>query len=196
MSEKMKKCPFCGTVTLETRSGDFHFTPPDNILGGAMVIPCATWLECATCGEKIIPHALDEALDLLTCRRLGLLTPSEIQEIRKRTGLSAVNMAKLIGVGEKTYTRWESGKSFQNKSSDTLIRLLDRDAESFGLIEAERDPTRERKISDYFESLKTSKGCNPLAMAAHGADLNEINTESLRRMLQERIRTAKALPND
>ncbi len=44
-------------------------------------------------------------------------------------------MAERLGVGEKTYTRWESGRSIQNKSSDNLIRLMDRSPEQFAVQE-------------------------------------------------------------
>jgi len=182
-----KKCPFCGSNKLEASHGEYRFEPPANIPGGTMIVPDAEWFACAACGEEILPHPLSKAIDLQRCKRLGLLTPHEIREVRQRTGLSAVDMAHLLGVGEKTYTRWENGKSIQNKSNDTLIRLLDKNAEAFALVEAEREPIRSALIAGYFRDLRQLKGSNPLAMAAHGGDLGETATENLCARLREII---------
>jgi HTH-type transcriptional regulator/antitoxin MqsA len=179
------KCPICASNTYEEKHGKYQFTPPPNIPGGPICITNATWWECGTCGEKVLSHELDKAIDVEATRRQGLLTPGEIRDVRKRTGLSAVDMAHLLGVGEKTYTRWETGKSIQNKANDTLIRLLDKNAEPFTLVEAEREPNRNALVSQYFQVLDTLKGSNPLAMAAHGGDLGVTSTESLRIRIRE-----------
>ncbi|MBE3070173.1 MAG: type II toxin-antitoxin system MqsA family antitoxin, partial [Planctomycetes bacterium] len=134
------ECPVCGKVTLETRRGEFHFTPPPEIPGGEMVIADATWEECSACGEQVLPPALGDALLAERYRRLGLLSPAEIAEIRKRAGLTQVEMAEFIGVGEKTYSRWESGRSVHNTSSDNLVRLVAQSAELFPRLRAQRDP--------------------------------------------------------
>ena len=54
----------------------------------------------------------------------GLLTPAEIKAARTRLGLTQVEMARQLGVGDKSYTRWESGLSIQSKAIDTLIRAV------------------------------------------------------------------------
>ena len=93
-----------------------------------MIIPDAIWFACNTCGEAILPPELDKAIDAERYKRQGLLAPNEVREARMKTGLSTVEMAQRLGVSEKTYTRWETGKSIQNKSNDTLIRLLEENA--------------------------------------------------------------------
>lgn len=178
-------CPFCGQNTLEEKHGEYRFEPPATIPGGMLVIANATWHVCATCGEEILPHELSKAIDGERYRRLGLLTPAEIKQVRERTGLSAVDMAQLLGVGDKTYTRWENGRSLQNKSNDTLIRLIDKNAELFARLEAEREPHRDVLIGSYFRDLERLKGEHPLAMAAHGGDLSRTAFQALRRRLQE-----------
>ncbi|MGD0898450.1 MAG: type II TA system antitoxin MqsA family protein [Thermoguttaceae bacterium] len=181
------KCPVCGNDALEEKHGEHRFAPPPNIPGGEIVIPDATWQACQQCGEEILPYALNKAIDLEATKRQGLLVPEEIRQVRQRTGLTAVDMAGLLGVGDKTYTRWETGKSIQNKANDTLIRLLDANAEAFASVQAERQPNREATIAQYVQELKHFRGSNALAMAAHGGDLGEAATEGLRRRLQELI---------
>ena len=181
----ISKCPLCGSVTLEHKSGEYRFEPPQDVPGGTMIIPHVTWDACSNCGEEILPDELTKALEAEQYRRLGLLTPAEIRRVRQKTGLSAVEMANCLGVGEKSYTRWENGGSFQNKSNDTLIRLLDKNAEAFVIVDAERSPDRDRLLAKYVADLRNSKGQRQYAMAAHGGDIGVANTESLRKRLRE-----------
>ncbi len=179
------QCPLCGNQTLEHKHGEYRFEPPQNIPGGTMIIANATWDACTRCGEEILPDELTKAIEAEQYRRLGLLPPSEIRQVRQKTGLSAVDMANLLGVGEKSYTRWENGRSIQNRSNDTLIRLLDKNADALVIVDAERKPDRDKLLSQYVSGLRTLKCQHQYAMAAHGGDLGLANTESLRRRLRE-----------
>ena len=53
----------------------------------------------------------------------GLLTSEEIVAIRKNYGLSQVELAKLLGWGEATISRYES-KAIQDDAYDTMLRLI------------------------------------------------------------------------
>lgn len=86
---------------------------------------------CSICGARINPNDVWAQNDLLvfdTYRRLkGLLTSEEIKAIRKKRGLTQVQLAQLIHCGEKNITRYETG-TIQDKVFDLLIRLVDNDA--------------------------------------------------------------------
>jgi putative zinc finger/helix-turn-helix YgiT family protein len=185
------ECPVCGKVGLEKRQGEFRFTPPPEIPGGEIVIPDATWEECSACGEQMLPPAIGEALLAERYRRLGLLSPGEIAEIRQRSGLTQVEMAEFLGVGEKTYARWESGRSIHNLSSDNLIRLVAQSPELFPQLKAQRDPGRQGVIAEYIQSLPQLKGSNRLALAAHGGELDPAIAETLRKRLLEIVESRK-----
>lgn len=185
-----KKCPNCGSE-MQERRGTFRFEPPANIPGGTMVVPNATWLECENCGEQMLPAELDRKLEELSIQRQGLLLPVQIKAIREKLGLTQTAMAERLGVGDKTYTRWESGRSIQNKSSDNLIRLMDRAPEQFAVIEAQRNPERSMKIADYFKQLGKHVGESRLAMAAHDAELNPETAARVREALQQAVRKQK-----
>lgn len=66
----MKKCPICGSDTLETKIGEFRFNPPDNIPGGTMLVPDTTWDACSNCGEEILSYELSSAIDKIAIERL------------------------------------------------------------------------------------------------------------------------------
>lgn len=53
----------------------------------------------------------------------GLLTSDEIVAIRESYGLSQVDLAKLLGWGESTISRYES-KAIQDEAYDTMLRLV------------------------------------------------------------------------
>lgn len=53
----------------------------------------------------------------------GLLTSDEIIEIREGYGLSQVDLARLLGWGEATISRYES-KAIQDEAYDTMLRLI------------------------------------------------------------------------
>ncbi|MBN1588019.1 MAG: type II toxin-antitoxin system MqsA family antitoxin [Pirellulales bacterium] len=189
-----KHCPLCGENTLVDMQGEFRMDPPPNIPGGVIIIPDASWLHCRSCGEDILSHELDTVIGQERYRRLGLLAPEDIRGVREKTGLSAVDMSHLLGVGEKTYTRWENGRSLQTKASDTLIRLIDRNAEMFAIVDAEREPGRDALIGRYFTELEELKGSNRLAMAAHGADMSTEGLEAVRKSLGV-LRKDRVLPS-
>lgn len=54
---------------------------------------------------------------------MGLLTSDEIVAIRDSYGLSQVDLAKLLGWGEATISRYES-KAIQDEAYDTMLRMV------------------------------------------------------------------------
>ena len=55
--------------------------------------------------------------------KCGLLTSNEIVAIRESYGLSQVDLARLLGWGEATISRYES-KAIQDEAYDTMLRLV------------------------------------------------------------------------
>lgn len=89
-------------------------------------------------------------------KQVGLLTSDEIAGIRKKYGITQVNLCTLLGWGAKTITRYESHQ-IQDKAHDTILRKIDQDPEWFLhlLEEAKRNFTCEtyRKYQDTAASL-------------------------------------------
>ena len=55
--------------------------------------------------------------------KMGLLTSDDIVALRESYGLSQVDLAKLLGWGEATISRYES-KAIQDEAYDTMLRLI------------------------------------------------------------------------
>jgi putative zinc finger/helix-turn-helix YgiT family protein len=83
---------------------------------------------CDTCNEQFytLAQATESHRRAIAAVRLedGLLAPERIRLIRESLGLTQRQFEELLGVGEKTCVRWESGRVSQNVSTDRLIRLL------------------------------------------------------------------------
>jgi transcriptional regulator with XRE-family HTH domain len=94
--------------------------PPGSpaLLGSASAAPCEEvkeWL--------LTPEA-HEAIEATKARLIGLLLPEQFKELRQRYRYSQKEMGELFQVGEKSWTRWESGKQRPSRSINLLIRAL------------------------------------------------------------------------
>jgi putative zinc finger/helix-turn-helix YgiT family protein len=179
-------CPSCGT-RLRHRHGIFTYEWPANLHHAASHFDEAEWEECSHCGEIVIPPALNKRIENEQYAIEGLLTPVEIRVIRDRTGLTQVEMARLINAGDKTYARWEAGLSMQTKSMDSLIRTVAEDPSLIMQVNAQRDPDRHEVVAQYVRQLPRLKARNEYPMAAHGGELTAEIIVQLRQRLLEII---------
>jgi HTH-type transcriptional regulator/antitoxin MqsA len=86
------------------------------------------FFRCSQCGEEyfngeMMDDSLRRATGVIRAED-GLLAPSDIVALRKKYGLTQAQLERLIGAGEKTVVRWERGTVAQNKTADTLLRVL------------------------------------------------------------------------
>lgn len=87
-----------------------------------------TYATCDRCGEVYLAPGEGDALHRkasdVVRKREGLLSSAEIRALRDDLGLSQCRFEQLLGVGPKTVVRWEKGTVFQNRTTDTLLRLI------------------------------------------------------------------------
>ncbi len=123
--EKNNVCPACGVGELKEVSGEFktQIEGPD---GHPMKlsVPNVTWQHCVSCGEDLLDQKASEAITRAHRTALKLLTADEIRSIRQSLEKTQAQMGGLLGIGEKTYCRWESGTHFQSEAFDRYLRLL------------------------------------------------------------------------
>ena len=97
------------------------------VRGRQVTIPVAL-LRCDACGDVLYsPEQVDRAQEQVYAeirRRENLLSPAEIASIRRGLGLKQDEFERLLGLGPKTVVRWESGRVFQSKAADALMRLV------------------------------------------------------------------------
>jgi len=179
------KCPICDKGTLDSRQGEYVAEIKCGTEMKKLSVGNISWDECNTCGEKIFD---DDAMRQISDARyeaLGLLTPSELKEIRKKLGYTQEQMAAFLGIGNKTYCRWENGTSIQTKSMDTLIRCATRDK----IIELQRKE-RVKQAVDYLARLREKRLHAPeekeMKFAAHSKDASSSEITKLGLKLFER----------
>lgn len=63
----------------------------------------------------------------------GLLTGEAIKSIREKTGLSGQKLEELLGLGAKSFARWENYKADQSIAIDFLLRAINK--QGLGFIE-------------------------------------------------------------
>lgn len=94
--------------------------------------------KCTECGDEVLDPSLNEDPFYLAYkeyrRRHGLLKPEEMRDWRKAHNLTQGELAKLIGVGTATISRYENG-SLQDQSHEKLLRLIMEPSNFLTLIE-------------------------------------------------------------
>ena len=75
-------------------------------------------------GEVYLDTEATAILDKVKARHMGLLTPEQIKALRKRLGLTQPQISELLQIGEKTWTRWETGRERPSRSINVLLFAL------------------------------------------------------------------------
>jgi len=85
---------------------------------------------CTGCPEAVLNGddmgVMEAAFVHLKAEVDGILTPDEVQRIRKKLGLSQRKAGALLGGGPRSFQKYESGTDWVTKAMANLLRLLDR----------------------------------------------------------------------
>lgn len=99
-------------------------------------------------GEDVLTPESLELIEKTKARRMGLLTPKELRELRERLDLTQEEMSDLLQIGAKTFTRWETGRARPSRSLNVLLCAL-----KDGVLSL-----------DYLRSLREGRDWEPLAV--------------------------------
>jgi len=75
-------------------------------------------------GEIYLTEEALRILDDTKARYMGLLLPRQLRELRQQFSLTQSEVSELLQLGEKTWTRWESGRERQSRSLNLLLKAL------------------------------------------------------------------------
>lgn len=97
---------------------------------------------CDRCGTDMWDEKLD-AKNLLDAfaeyrKRHSLLQPEDIRATREKYGLSQTAFARVLGMGDKTITRYENG-SIPDAAQNNLIMLVEQPSDFLRLLEQSKD---------------------------------------------------------
>lgn len=129
--EKIKvNCPICNKEHfVEKRKRTNKIKIKDKVIEYEEI-----YLQCPQTNEEeneyvnaeIMDENLQNARDAYRFQN-NLLTSKEIKQIRNKYKITQLEMAKLLGVGDITVTRYET-KQIQDEAHDKIMRLIDENA--------------------------------------------------------------------
>lgn len=130
---------------------------------------------CKECDEPLVDDELDD-ISLKQFydeyRRLNnLLFPNDIKKIREKYKMSQTEFAKLLGMGDKTITRYENG-AIQERVHDNLIRVVNNSNVFADLIE---------RNSNYIESNKNTRDISKMHFALKSEDYQKSTSFEIRK---------------
>ncbi len=112
---------------------------------------------CACCGNDLWDEQLD-AQNLLDAfaeyrSRHNLLQPADIRATREKYGLSQTAFARVLGLGDKTITRYENG-SIADAAQNHLIALVQQPSNFAWLLEKSKDKISTTDYNTAHEALE------------------------------------------
>jgi putative zinc finger/helix-turn-helix YgiT family protein len=115
---------------------------------------------CKNCGEKIWNNEIDndnllKAYELYR-KKHGLLTSNEIKAIREQYNISQITFSKILGLGEKTITRYENG-SIQDVAQNNLILLAENVNNFVTLFEKQKHLLKQDEVEKIEQLLEEKK---------------------------------------
>src|SRR5438874_4365310 len=75
----------------------------------------------AQLNEWLLTEEAHQIIDSTKARHMGLISPTELKEMRTRLRLTQRQIGELLQVGEKSYTRWETGRARPSRSLNVLL---------------------------------------------------------------------------
>lgn len=121
---------------------------------------------CMSCGQSITSDEKDqEILNVVHAgyrREIGLLSPDEIKEIRKKYRLSQKSFSILLGMSEATLNRYEQG-AIQEQVHDNAIRACENPVYVLDLLQRKGDALSVWQKKQVENAIKQQSGiCSDL----------------------------------
>lgn len=118
-----RECPNCrgGPVRTTLTTDRFVYGEGPSAAELTATVPLHT---CDNCGFQFLDEEAEVAHHESVCRHLGVLTPAQIRDLRRRYDLSRTEFAQVTKLGEATIARWERGALIQNAAYDQFLYLL------------------------------------------------------------------------
>lgn len=121
-------CPNC-----EAEQALEHIRKRETVtVRGEKIAVQAAYFRCRVCGDEFEePGARDEVAEAYALYRekTGLMQPEEIKRLREGYGLTQAELAKVLGFGAVTLSRYENGM-LQTVAQDRMLQML-RDPRAF-----------------------------------------------------------------
>jgi putative zinc finger/helix-turn-helix YgiT family protein len=118
-----KRCGKCGQNKMRLATVPYNTTIEHDGRSYHVKIPALSVPHCGNCHAISLDDEADQQISAAFRSEAGLLTPDEIRHGREKLGLTQKQFANLLGVGEATISRWETGGQIQQRAMDRFLRL-------------------------------------------------------------------------
>lgn len=118
-----KRCGKCGQKRIELATVAHATTIEHDGREYHVDIPALSVPQCGNCQAISIDNEADQQISAAFQREAKLLTPEEVRNGREGLGLTQKQFANLLGVGEATVSRWETGAQIQQRAMDRFLRV-------------------------------------------------------------------------
>ena len=125
------------------------------------------WVDrCNHCGEILFPGDTIHYIEKVVAEATEQLTGPELERIREDLGVERQDeMSEILGLGTKTFHKWESGAQFPTRSMAYYIRILAEFPEAFSWLKRRRWRSANRvsnhnagsNFSEMFPDLRISE---------------------------------------
>jgi putative zinc finger/helix-turn-helix YgiT family protein len=126
-------CPICGEGSLAKLKREYT---ADLGEGQKLRVPDVEMEVCDKCGEEILSLDATREIDAAIAEYTDRLSPEELTAIREQFGVDKTEMSEVLGLGGKTYLRWEQGKQYPSRSMGYYLRVLREFPETFQWLRA------------------------------------------------------------
>ena len=114
-------CPTCRNATIRRVTRDYKVKLPD---GQASTVANLSFEECPECKDEFFSiEAMDRISDKVSAE-LDSLSLSDLKRIREKLQPNMTLLAESLGLGSKTWMRWENGEQNISRSMGYFIRTL------------------------------------------------------------------------
>jgi putative zinc finger/helix-turn-helix YgiT family protein len=118
-----KRCGKCGNKAMHLATVMYATTIEHDGRAYRVEIPTLTVPQCTNCQAISIDDEADQQISAAFRHVANLLAPEEIRQGREQLGLTQKQFANLLGVGEATVSRWETGAQIQQRAMDRFLRV-------------------------------------------------------------------------
>jgi putative zinc finger/helix-turn-helix YgiT family protein len=138
------------------------------------------WVDrCNHCGEIIFPGDTVHYIETVVAEETEQLTGQDLEHIREILGvLRQDEMSEILGLGKKTFHKWESGSQVPTRSMSYYIRVLEKFPEAFEWLRARGWHGRNRLTTTEKSPLLEMQSRFP-ALAANPSRLNSVMTSRI-----------------
>src|SRR5260370_7978988 len=117
-----KRCGKCGQKAMQLAKLSYATTIEHDGRAYRVEVPGLTVPQCSNCQAISIDDEADQQISAAFRRAAGLLAPEEIRQGREKLGLTQKQFANLLGLGEATVSRWETGAQIQHRARHQFLR--------------------------------------------------------------------------